>query len=421
MMLDIKDFMLFAAEDAMRVLSDEFADPEEQELAMKHLMYDDDNLGVRFVDTYVDSPNPVYGLDITERLFWEAYVIMQDCSRPAGTEWDIGRGSELAFMDMNFKSIRSVPEPGSLDPRAVVYQMSKTHPMEPRMLLMAYEECGRVKPVVSDFDCFLLGSRGVKYKNPIPKDQVELVQWSVKNIRDVLETRDKSDSKGGWMQTWFQVMKKAAMQGFYPKTPKYGNGDPQSYEIVSVAVSRLQSTGCVRHGAECFNWFFPQEIDDEFLVISDTLPGNTKWKKMNVFELQDILIEKIDEGFTFPINPKWVLCDPGWRRVYDKLLLSQKPNVQDSLNCWLPPETGLRQQIDSISKQFPLGFESTMQKGEGTETKDLMEEELERYIKMQRAWRKLRLVLYWIRFVREKRLEVAENKAKLSAMYGDTK
>jgi len=417
LILDIKDFMLFAAQDAMRVLSDEYADPEEQELAMKHLMYDDDNLGVNFVDTYINCPEPVFGLDITERLFWESNIIMQNCSRPAGTEWDIGRGSELAFMDMNFKSIRHAPEPG--ERRVVVYQMSKCSPMEPRTLLIAYEENGRVKPVVSDFDCFLLGSRGVKYQNPIPQDQVELVKWSVKNISQVLDERATSDSTAGWMETWFKVLKKAAIKGYYPKTPPYGNGDPKSYEIIEVAVSRLQSTGCVRHGAECFNWFFPQEIDEDFLVVSDTLPGNLKWKKVKVPELQDILITKIDEGFTFPINPKWVLCDPGWRRVYDKLLASQKPNVQDSLKCWLPPETGLREEIDSISARHPLGFEGdcAAEKTEGTEVMDQLQDDLERYFKLQRAWRKLRLVLHWIRFVREKRREREEKEMEALARF----
>jgi len=416
MILDIKDFMLFAAEDAMRVLSDEYADPAEQELAMKHLMYDDTNLNVRFVDTYIDSAHPVYGLDITERLFWESYVMMQDCSRPVGTDWDIGRNSELTFMDMNFKSIRNQPAPG--DPRAVVYQMSKTSPMEPRMLLMAYEEYGRVKPVVSDFDCFLLGSRGVKYKNPIPQDQLDLVKWSVKNISEVLAEREESGSKAGWMESWFKVLKKAALKGYYPKTPKYGNGDPKSYDIIEIAVSRLQETGCVRHGAECFNWFFPQEVDEEMLVISDTLPGNVKWKKVKVPELQEILITKIEEGFTFPINPKWVLCDPGWRRVYDKLLASKKPNVQDSIKCWLPPETGLREEIDKISAQHPLGFEgSSSRVCEGTEVMDQMQDDLERYLKIQRAWRKLRLLLFWIRFAREKRREREEKEA--AAIRGD--
>jgi len=400
MILDIKDFMLFAAQDAMRILGDEFATEEEQELAMKHLMYDDTNIRVTLVDTYAHSDTPVFGLEITERLFWESYAMMQDCSRPPHSEWDIGRGSEPTFMDFNFKSLRKDPGPGA--PRAVVYQFSKQFPMEPRTLLMAYEEHGMVKPVVSDFDCFLLGSRGVKYSQQIPPDQVELVKWSVKNISEVLDERAVSQSDSGWMSNWFKVLKKAAVKNYVPITPKYGNGDPKSYEIIEIAVSRLKETGCVRHGAECFNWYFPQEIDDEFLVISDTLPGKVKWKKMNVFELQETLMTKIDEGFTFPINPKWVLCDPGWRRVYDKLLASQKPNVQDSINCWLPPETGLREQIDAISKRHPHGFEGRVCKVEGTEVMDKMEEELERYRRVQALWRKARALVWWIIFLHTK-------------------
>ena len=152
------------------------------------------------------------------------------------------------------------------------------------------------------------------------------------------------------------------------------------------------------------------------LVISDTLPGNVKWKYVNVPELQDILITKIGEGFTFPINPKWVLCDPGWRRVYDKLLASKKPNVQDSINCWLPPETGLREEIDAISARHPLGFEGSLDSHcEGTEAMDLMQDDLERYLKIQRAWRKLRLLLFWIRFAKEKKREREERLAAESA------
>lgn len=60
-------------------------------------MYDDINLVVEKIDTYINSSPSVYGLCISERLFWEAYVMAQDCSRPAGTEWDIGRGSEVSF------------------------------------------------------------------------------------------------------------------------------------------------------------------------------------------------------------------------------------------------------------------------------------------------------------------------------------
>jgi hypothetical protein len=58
-------------------------------------MYDDTSLAVDNIDTYVNASPPVWGLNITERLFWEAYIMIQDCSRPSGTEWDIGRGSEV--------------------------------------------------------------------------------------------------------------------------------------------------------------------------------------------------------------------------------------------------------------------------------------------------------------------------------------
>ena len=38
-------------------------------------------------------------------------------------------------------------------------------------LCIAYEEA-RVKPVVSDFDLLLVGTRGVTYSEPLPQEQV---------------------------------------------------------------------------------------------------------------------------------------------------------------------------------------------------------------------------------------------------------
>eukprot|EP00956_Cyclotella_meneghiniana_P042373 scaffold248438_cov104-Cyclotella_meneghiniana.AAC.4 len=296
--------------------------------------------------------------DVKDYMLFAAMDAMH-CSRPPDTDWDIGRGSEVNFMDMNLKTMRYDAKPG--DARPVVFQFSKDFPMEPRTLLVAYEEYGRVKPVVSDFDCFLTGTRGVKYQQPIPKEQIDLVKWSVDNIGDVLDEQEPQ-SKKGWMETWFGVLKKAACKGFYPKTPKYGNGDPKSYEIISVAVSRLNETGCVRHGAECFNYFFPQDIDDTLLIISDTLPGKRKWMK------------------------GWILCDRGWKKVYDKLLASKHPNVQDSLNSWLPPDSGLREKIEDISRRHPNGFGSG-EKGvsEGTELMDEMEDRLRRGLEKTEA------------------------------------
>ncbi len=53
--------------------------------------------------------------------------------------------------------------------------------------------------------------------------------------------------------------------------------------------------------------------------------------------------------------------------MYDALLASKKANVQDSINCWLPPGTGLREEIDAISARYPLGFEALLENTEGVE------------------------------------------------------
>lgn len=101
-----------------------------------------------------------------------------------------------------------------------------------------------------------------------------------------------------------------------------------------------------------------------------------------------------------------VLCDPGWRRVYDKLLASKKANVQDSINCWLPKGSGLREEIDRISKRHPRGFEcGDNEKTEGTEVMDKMQDDLERYVKIQRAWRKLRIIVFWMKIANDARQE----------------
>ena len=69
------------------------------------------------------------------------------------------------------------------------------------------------------------------------------------------------------------------------------------------------------------------------------------------------------KGFTFPLNPKWVLADKGWKEVYDKLMSSQKPNVQDSLSIWYPPE--VQSKISEISTRYPEGFRTCAAKGQG--------------------------------------------------------
>ena len=54
----------------------------------------------------LDGCEGVWGLELPERLLWEAYVMRQDISHPPG--WETGRGSEPDYMDMNMMSTRKV-------------------------------------------------------------------------------------------------------------------------------------------------------------------------------------------------------------------------------------------------------------------------------------------------------------------------
>ena len=83
----------------------------------------------------------------------------------------------------------------------------------------------------------------------------------------------------------------------------------------------LNASGAVRHGAECFNFWFPQELDEGFLVVWDGFAkyhGNNHvpWDYLPPQGLTNFLLARVDEGYTFPLNPKWVICDAGFRDVW---------------------------------------------------------------------------------------------------------
>lgn len=99
-------------------------------------------------------------------------------------------------------------------------------------------------------------------------------------------------------------------------------------------VRSFQDTGAVRHGAECFNYYFPQDLDAEYLVIWHGFEKKP-WTHLTKSELQTFLLDRIDDDFSFPLNPKWVLCDAGpWRQMFHKLLESE--TARESLDAWLP-------------------------------------------------------------------------------------
>ena len=209
-----------------------------------------DDPSIILIDDYI--PN-CFGMDLPKRLFWEGYVMRaKDISRKPGTMYDTGRPSLSSFQDMNFASIKNDYEEDV--PRAVVWQYTDPYlspnepdpdPMMAQTLLMAYEENGHVKPVVSDFDCFLLGTRGVRFQNPLPDDQVGLVHEMIKGVETILKDCKEGKTKS-WTASWLNVMKHSHS---HVTMPKYGFGDPKSYAIMKHAVHRLENFGAVRHGA----------------------------------------------------------------------------------------------------------------------------------------------------------------------------
>jgi len=157
-----------------------------------------------------------------------------------------------------------------------------------------------------------------------------------------------------------------------------------------------EETGAILHGAECFNFIFPQEIDDKFLVVDKKFPGPLPWRYLSTPDLLSYLHQKIQIGFTFPINPKWILCDPGWRQIYEQLCQSRHPHVQTSLEMWFPSDSGIRDLIKQTADEFPHGFQPTVKRTSflgSTAEMDLAQLEYERYLTLQRAKIKLLAVL----------------------------
>lgn len=349
---------------------------------------------IQRLDTYQDKG--WYGLQVSQRLFWNATIADRDIRRE-GTGTETGRPSTPGFQDANLQTLRvacssnacsstTVPTPSNR-PMPVVVQtlctideddnddnndgengttlskastsLIKEQALDPLHLVMAYEEGGTVTPVVSDFDGFLMGWKreALWFGCNLPRDQEDLMLWCVDQIENILEEQNESpEAVDTWTMRWLNVLKREAHNGFQPEIPEYGFGDPKSYGIMEQAAKRLRNTGAVRHGSECFNYYFPQEIDDKYLLISDTLRP-VPWRYVSVTELQSILSEKIAEGFVFPLNPKWILCDDGWFKLFQELMASNALYADLSKDVWYPPSTGVRDRIYDIHKRHPRGFQ----------------------------------------------------------------
>lgn len=153
--------------------------------------------------------------------------------------WETGRDSEPAFMNMNLHALR-----GDSTPKVVLMQHDSIEPMNPRGLLVAYAET-YVKPVVSDFDTFTVGSKGMEYGH-LPNNQIKLMQWLVHNTEQLMHVHAETPFSN-WTSAWLKVLKMEAEAGFNPKVPKFGFGDQVSYDLIEKIVGVTAPVGAVWH------------------------------------------------------------------------------------------------------------------------------------------------------------------------------
>ncbi len=79
--------------------------------------------------------------------------------------------------------------------------------------------------MVSDFDCFLVGTRRVEYRDPMGYQELSMLKWCVDEIEGVLDNNaeDKEGEGACWTRQWLDVEKKYAFDPrFQIPMPKMG-------------------------------------------------------------------------------------------------------------------------------------------------------------------------------------------------------
>lgn len=292
------------------------------------------------LDGYPATP----GLNVPEPLLRYAFIDKPDIQPAVG--WETGRISSPAFMDMNLQAVR-----GDSKPKVVLFQYDQDNAMNPHGLLIAYAE-STVKPVVSDFDTFTVGSRGMAYSR-LPQDQADLAMWALKHTEQLL----RKPSPSSWTSRWLEVLKEAHEAGFHPDIPEYGFGDATSYRLIEGIVDATSESGAVRHGAECFNFYFPQELDENFLVVWEGFcegHDDKPWAYMDECELRKFLEKRVEEHYAMPLNPIWCVRDDGWYQVLEAQMAN--PSCAEALKAWYPDGSGILEKIQELNKEFPQGL-----------------------------------------------------------------
>ena len=159
-------------------------------------------------------------------------------------------------------------------------------------------------------------------------------------------------------------------------------------------------------------------MDSEYLVVWHGWDGSP-WRYLSQPDLCEFLLERIADGFAFPLNPKWVLIDAGrWRDVFAALCASEA--ASEPLRTWWPP--GLLQTLQELCELHPHGFQRASDEqcdlhegaeGDTRSMADMAEFELRRHV--HEHIRNVRAKLRAVGFLMRKMPRASQ---RASAIYG---
>jgi len=102
--------------------------------------------------------------------------------------------------------------------------------------------------------------------------------------------------------------------------------------------------------------YFPQELDEEYLVVWNEYPEKP-WEYVTEDGCRQFIIDRIQQNYACPINPVWPVRDKGWWDIME--LLKSKPYGAKCLEKWIRPEINYWEQSKAIHEEFPKCFNMT--------------------------------------------------------------
>merc|ERR1712070_925864 len=82
--------------------------------------------------------------------------------------------------------------------------------------------------------------------------------------------------------------------------------------------------------------------------------GSRPWTYMDEPQLRSFLLDRIKEGFSFPVNPARPVRDRGWYQILQALRSSR--TADRGMVAWFPPGTGILETLDRLCSSYPEGF-----------------------------------------------------------------